>query len=100
MLGATAGAWMLIVLLQSPNYPQEAQKWDMRYHTDTAERCEAFAKQKWVAYNSHYAGTMTPWMQTFTTTCSADSHHHEYRWFIKCDNLNNCTTDKYKGVKR
>jgi hypothetical protein len=100
MLGATSGAWMLIVLLQSPSQPKEAHQWNMRYKADTAEQCEVYAKQTWVRYNQHYAGMMTPWMQTFTTTCSAESHHHEYRWFIKCDQYNNCDTHKYKGKRR
>lgn len=99
MLGATAGAWMLIVLLQSPNYPEEAHQWNMRYKTDTAEQCESLAHKVWERYNIRYNETMTPWMQTFTTTCSAESHHSEYRWSIKCDQLNDCTTQKYKGPK-
>lgn len=99
MISSTLLPWLLVVRLQSPLQPQEEAQWNMRYSSATAEQCEAFAKNIWVKYNLRYQGTMTPWMQTFTTTCSAETRRKEYRWFIKCDQLNNCTTTKYVGDK-
>lgn len=99
MIGTTIATWLLVIHLSSPTQPMEAYQWDGRYSAPTAEECERHAKNAWAKYNMHYEGTMTPWMQTFTTTCSASTAHHEYKWFVKCDQLNNCTTDKYKGPK-
>ncbi len=97
MIGTTMAAWMLVVQLHSPAQPQEEQFWDMRYSNHTPEQCQDKARTMWIKYNLRYANTMTPWMQTFTTTCEATTAKHEYRWFIVCDQLDNCTTRKYKG---
>ena len=100
MLASTVIGWYLVVHLQSPNQPYEAAQWNKRYGSFiSGEQCEDYAKQQWLKYNIRYAETMTPWMQTFTTDCYAQSHHHAYKWFTKCDQFNNCTTRKYKGPR-
>ena len=99
MVGTVMATWLLVVKLNSPTQPQEAQLWNMNYRNASAESCEALAKTIWHKYNIRYGETMTPWMQTFTTTCSASEHKTEYVWFIKCDQLDNCTTQKYTGPK-
>lgn len=99
MITSTLLPWLLVVRLQSPLHPEEEAQWYKRYSSPTAEQCEAFAKSIWVKYNLRYQGTMATQTQIFTTTCSAETKRREYRWFIKCDQLNNCTTTKYEGDK-
>lgn len=98
MIGSMA-TWLLVIHLSSPTQPYEAYQWDGIYTSSTAEECERHAKNAWAKYNNHYKGTMSTWMQTFTTTCSATTSHNEYKWFIKCDQFNSCSTEKYKGLK-
>jgi hypothetical protein len=94
-------SWYLAVVLQSPLDPTAATQWNMTYGPyTTPEPCEQYAVNVWRKYNERYNGTMTPWTQTFTTTCSSSTHHHEYKWFIQCDQFNNCNTRKYKGDRR
>ena len=100
MITTTLATWLLVVQLQNPNQPQEERIWNMRYSNNTAEQCEERAKRIWGKYNDRYSSTMTPWMQEFTTTCHATTAHHNYIWFIKCDQYDNCETKKLKELKR
>lgn len=101
MIGIKMATWLLVVQLHSPTQPMEEQLWNMRYtKIPTAEYCENMAKEIWAKYHARYAQTMTPWFQSFDTTCSATTPHEEYTWFIKCDQYQNCETRKYEGKRR
>jgi hypothetical protein len=91
--------WILVVKLQSPIHQQETQQWDRRYTAQTAEECEQLAYSNWRSYYIAYP-TQELWERTLTTTCSATSAHHEYKWFITCDKTGGCRTDKIKEIKR
>lgn len=96
----TMATWLLLVQLHAPLNPSAEAQWDMRYSQfETPEHCEVYAKEQWAKYNAYYAGSADIWMQTFNTTCSASTKTHDYKWFIQCDKLNNCSTIKYKGPR-
>ena len=99
MISSIVLPWLLVVKLQSPLQPQEEAQWNMRYSSVSPERCEEYAKNMWFKYNLRYQGTSIPLNQLFTTTCSAATKKNEYKWFIKCDPMNNCETRKYMGPR-
>lgn len=96
MLSATMATWLLVAKLQSPFNPSEAIQWDRIYSSSNPEECEIKARSIWLGFYEHY-GYKNDEHRTLTTTCQASTAHHDYKWFVTCDNVGNCKTEKYKG---